>query len=239
VDTKSPFGWQARLAMADALNRIERAPEAVTLLQAMSDERKDSADAPMMLGDILRSSERFDEAAKAYEDAITRLGTLTKEQWSLLYYRGIAYERSKQWDKAEADFLKALEFEPDQPYVLNYLAYTWVDKGMNFDRALTMLNKAVEEKPEDGYIVDSLGWVYFRLGKYDQAVEQLERAVELVPGDSVINDHLGDAYWRVGRHNEARFQWHRALNSNPEKDQVVPIESKLDKGLPPGTPSGS
>jgi tetratricopeptide (TPR) repeat protein len=239
VDAKSPFGWQARLALADSLNRIDRTPEAVTLLQAMSDERKDSADAPLMLGDILRSSERFDEAAKAYDQAIARIGELKKEHWSLLYYRGIAFERSKQWDKAEADFLKALEFEPDQPYVLNYLAYTWVDKGLNYDRALTMLNKAVEEKPEDGYIVDSLGWVYFRLGKYDQAVEQLERAVELVPADAVINDHLGDAYWRVGRHNEARFQWHRALNLNPEKDQVAPIESKLDKGLPPGTPSGS
>ena len=240
VDTKSPFGWQARLALADSLSRLDRTQEAVTLLQTMADERKDAADASMMLGDILRSAERFEEAAKAYDDAIARIGTLKKEQWSLLYYRGIAYERSKQWDKAEADFLKALEFEPDQPYVLNYLAYTWVDKGMNYDRALTMLNKAVEEKPEDGYIVDSLGWVYFRLGKYDQAVEQLERAVELVPGDSVINDHLGDAYWRVGRHNEARFQWHRALNSNPDKDQVAPIESKLDKGLPAGaTSSGS
>jgi len=240
VDTKSPFGWQARLALADALNRTDRTDEAVTLLQGMAAERKDSADASMMLGDILRSSERFEEAAKAYDEAIARIGTLKKEQWSLLYYRGIAYERSKQWDKAEADFIKALEFEPDQPYVLNYLAYTWVDKGQNYDRALTMLNKAVEEKPEDGYIVDSLGWVYFRLGKYDQAVEQLERAVELVPGDSVINDHLGDAYWRVGRHNEARFQWHRALNLNPEKDQVAPIESKLDKGLPAGaTSSGS
>ena len=237
VDAKSPFGWQARLALADALNRIERTPEAVSLLQAMSAERTASADAPMMLGDILRSSERFDEAAKAYDEAIARIGELKKEYWSLLYYRGIAFERSKQWDRAEADFLKALEFEPDQPYVLNYLAYTWVDKGMNFDRALTMLNKAVEERPEDGYIVDSLGWVYFRLGKYDLAVEQLERAVELVPGDSVINDHLGDAYWRVGRHNEARFQWRRALNSNPEKDQVAPIESKLDKGLPAGTTS--
>ena len=237
VDTKSPFGWQARLALADALSRSNRTQEAVTLLQGMVDERKDSADASMMLGDILRSAERFDEAAKAYDDAITRIGTLKKEHWSLLYYRGIAYERSKQWDKAEADFLKALEFEPDQPYVLNYLAYTWVDKGMNYDRALAMLNKAVEEKPEDGYIVDSLGWVYFRLGKYDQAVEQLERAVELVPGDSVVNDHLGDAYWRVGRHNEARFQWHRALNLNPDKDQVAPIESKLDKGLPAGTTS--
>jgi tetratricopeptide (TPR) repeat protein len=240
VDAKSPFGWQARLALADALNRTDRTQEAVTLLEGMAAERKESADASMMLGDILRSSERFEEAAKAYDDAIARIGPLTKEQWSLLYYRGIAYERSNQWDKAEADFLKALEFEPDQPYVLNYLAYTWVDKGKNYDRALTMLNKAVEEKPEDGYIVDSLGWVYFRLGKYDQAVEQLERAVELVPGDSVINDHLGDAYWRVGRHTEARFQWHRALNLNPEKDQVAPIESKVEKGLPPGsTSSGS
>jgi Flp pilus assembly protein TadD len=133
-----------------------------------------------------------------------------------------------------------LEFEPDQPYVLNYLAYSWVDKGKNYDRALTMLNKAVEQKPEDGYIVDSLGWVYYRLGKYDLAVEQLERAIELVPQDSVINDHLGDAYWRVGRHNEARFQWRRALNLEPEKDQVAPIESKLEKGLPAATtPSGT
>jgi tetratricopeptide (TPR) repeat protein len=240
VAQASPFGWQARLALADSLNRTERTPEAVALLEEMGKERKDSADAPMMLGDILRSAERFAEASKAYEDAIARIGELKPQHWSLLYYRGITYERSDQWDRAEADFQKALEFEPDQPYVLNYLAYSWVDKGKNYDRALTMLNKAVEQKPEDGYIVDSLGWVYYRLGKYDLAVEQLERAIELVPQDSVINDHLGDAYWRVGRQNEARFQWRRALNLNPEKDQIAPIESKLEKGLPAGTtPSGT
>jgi tetratricopeptide (TPR) repeat protein len=240
IDQKSPFGWQARLALADSLNRTERTQEAVTLLEEMGKERKDSADAPMMLGDILRSAERFEEASKAYEDAIARVGELKPQHWSLLYYRGITYERSNQWDRAEADFQKALEFEPDQPYVLNYLAYSWVDKGKNYDRALTMLNKAVEQKPEDGYIVDSLGWVYYRLGKYDLAVEQLERAIELVPQDSVINDHLGDAYWRVGRHNEARFQWRRALNLDPEKDQIAPIETKLEKGLPAGaTPSGT
>jgi tetratricopeptide (TPR) repeat protein len=232
VDQASPFGWQARLALADALNKLDRTQEAVTLLQGMVDERKDSADAAMMLGDILRSAERFDEAVKAYGTAIARVGELKPQHWSLLYYRGIAYERSKQWDHAEADFLKALQFSPDQPYVLNYLAYSWVDKGENFDRALEMLNKAVEQKPEDGYIVDSLGWVYFRLGKFDQAVEQLEKAVELVPEDAVINDHLGDAYWRVGRHNEARFQWQRALNLKPDKDLVAPIETKLDRGLP-------
>ena len=232
VDQSSPFGWQARLALADALNRIDRTQEAVTLLQGMTDERKDSADAPMMLGDILRSSDRFAEAATAYDTAISRLGTLKPQHWSLLYYRGIAFERSKQWDRAQADFLKALEFEPDQPYVLNYLAYSWVDKGENYDRALDMLRKAVDQKPDDGYIVDSLGWVYFRLGKYDQAVEQLEKAVELVPEDSTINDHLGDAYWRVGRHNEARFQWQRALNLKPDQDQIAPIQSKVERGLP-------
>ncbi|MGH6929358.1 MAG: tetratricopeptide repeat protein, partial [Dongiaceae bacterium] len=240
VEQKSPFGWQARLALADSLNRIERTQEAVTLLEEMGKERQDSADAPMMLGDILRGAERFSEASKAYEDAMARIGELKPQHWSLLYYRGITYERSNQWDRAEADFQKALEFEPDQPYVLNYLAYSWVDKGKNYDRALTMLNKAVEQKPEDGYIVDSLGWVYYRLGKYDLAVEQLERAIELVPQDPVINDHLGDAYWRVGRHNEARFQWRRALNLEPEKDQIAPIESKLEKGLPASvTPSGT
>jgi len=141
-------------------------------------------------------------------------------------------ERMADKAKRAADFLKALDFSPDQPYVLNYLAYSWVDRGENFDRALDMLNKAVEQKPEDGYIVDSLGWVYFRLGKFDKAVENLEKAVELVPEDAVINDHLGDAYWRVGRHNEARFQWQRALNLKPDKDQVAPIETKLDRGLP-------
>ena len=239
VDRASPFGWQARLSLADALNRTERTQEAVTLLEGMTKEREKSADAPMMLGDILRSAERFEEASKAYEEAIARVGELKPQHWSLLYYRGITYERSNRWAEAESDFQKALEFEPDQPYVLNYLAYSWVDKGMNYDRALTMLNKAVEQRPEDGYIVDSLGWVYYRLGRYDLAVEQLERAIELVPQDPVINDHLGDAYWRVGRKNEARFQWRRALNLEPEKDQVAPIESKLDKGLPDATPSGT
>lgn len=232
VDQKSPFGWQARLALADALQRIEATDEAISLLREMAAERANSADAPMMLGDILRSAERFEESAKAYDDAIARIGELKPQHWSLLYYRGISYERSKQWERAEADFLRALEFEPDQPYVLNYLAYSWVDKGMNFDRSLAMLNKAVEQKPDDGYIVDSLGWVYFRLGKFDLAVEQLENAVELVPQDAVINDHLGDAFWRVGRHVEARFQWRRSLNLNPEADQIAPIKSKIENGMP-------
>ena len=125
--------------------------------------------------------------------------------WRLFYVRGIAFERLGEWPKAEADFLRALELEPDQPLVLNYLGYTWVEQGRNLDEARTMIEKAVELRPDDGYIVDSLGWVAYRLGDFEEAVRQLELAVELVPGDPIINDHLGDAYWQVGRLNEARF----------------------------------
>jgi Flp pilus assembly protein TadD len=100
-----------------------------------------------------------------------------------------------------------------------------------------MLAKAVALKPEDGFIVDSLGWVFYRLGRYNEAVTELERAIELRPQDPVINDHLGDAYWKVGRHHEARYQWQRALSFEPEADQVQPIQVKLERGLS-GSPSG-
>jgi tetratricopeptide (TPR) repeat protein len=237
VDKASPFHWQARLQMAEFLDRTDRTDEALTLLDGMIAERSDVAEPAVLKADILRGHERFAEAVEAYDIALTRLGDLESHQWPLLYYRGIALERSKQWPRAEADFLRALEFKPDAAYVLNYLAYSWIEQGLNYDRSLEMLNQAVKLKPQDGYIVDSLGWVYFRLGKFEQAVTQLERAVELAPSDSVINDHLGDAYWRVGRRNEARFQWKRALNLEPEADQVAPIQGKIDNGLP--APSGT
>ena len=150
------------------------------------------------------------------------------------YQRGIAYERLKEWDKAEPNFRKALELSPDQPQVLNYLGYSWVDMNRNLDEGLDLIRKAVELRPNDGYIIDSLGWAYYRLERFDDAVEQLERAVLITPSDPTINDHLGDAYWRVGREREARFQWQRALDGNPapEDELVAKIEKKLDSGLP-------
>jgi tetratricopeptide (TPR) repeat protein len=242
----SPLSWQARLNLADLLDRNERTDEAIALLQQMTGERPDQVDPPQQLGSVFRIHQRFAEAAAAYDIAVERLGEPTPERWSLFYFRGIAYERSGAWEKAEADFLKALVLSPDHPYVLNYLAYSWIEQGINYDRALDMLQQAVTLRPGDGFIIDSLGWVYFRLGEYELAVEQLERANELLPTDPVLNDHLGDAYWRVGRRNEARFQWLRALQFGPEEDQVPLIQAKIDSGLgepppPPGLdgPSGS
>jgi tetratricopeptide (TPR) repeat protein len=224
VPDDAPFNWAVRINIADCLDQMGRTDEAEALLRKMVDEAPARYDAALALGNLLRAKERFEQAGAAYDIALARIDTLEPRHWSLLYFRGIAYERSDQWPKAEADFKKALALEPDQPFVLNYLGDSWIEKGEHLDEALDMLAKAVKQRPNDGYIVDSLGWAYYRLGRYDDAVTELERAVGLKPLDPVLNDHLGDAYWRVGRKLEAGYQWRRALQFKPEADQVGLIQ---------------
>ena len=229
VDPASPYAWEARLRTATNLRRLERHDEAVAMLQAMADAAPERTDALVALGDLYRSRERWLDAVAQYDRAVAR--AQEQASWSLLYVRGIALERAKQWDRAEADFLRALDLRPDDPLLLNYLGYSWTEQGRHLDRAREMIEKAVGQRPVDGYIVDSMGWVLYRLGDFEGAVAQLERAVELRPQDPVINDHLGDAYWRVGRRLEAEFQWRRALTFAPEEELVPKIQRKLDEGL--------
>jgi len=236
IDRASPYGDNARIRLAWAMNSDGKTDEAIGLLRAAADDRPDRTEAVVMLGDVLRGKERFAEAAREYDRAIQRIATPAERHWSLYYTRGIAHERSKQWPKAEADFKRSLELSPDQPSVLNYLGYSWVDRGENLGAARRMIERAVDLRPNDGFIVDSLGWALYRLGQYEDAVVKLERAIELQPDDPVINDHLGDAYWRVGRINEARFQWRRSLGLKPEAEAKTTIEKKLLQGLPPPTP---
>ena len=231
VSRSSPLFWSARLRVATSLDSLDRTDEALKELSAMASERAERADALITIGDLLRSKQRWTEAASAYDRAFNRIESLERRHWRPLYARGISLERSQQWDRAEADFLKALELEPNQPFVLNYLGYSWVDQGTHLQRALKMIERAVDLRPNDGYIIDSLGWALFRLGEFEDAATHLERAVELRPDDPTINDHLGDAYWRVGRQVEARFQWSRALVLEPEEDQISGIESKIANGL--------
>ena len=233
VSDDSPLGWQVRVRRAELLSDLDKSDEAIALLEAMAAEREDRAEPLIRMGHILRGEERFDEAVVAYDRAAERIENLQPRHWFLLYTRGIALERSKNWSRAEKDFLKALEFKPDQPFVLNYLGYSWVDQGVHLERARDMIERAVELRPRDGYIVDSLGWALYRTGDFAGAVGHLERAVELRPEDPVINDHLGDAYWRVGRLREARFQWTRSLSLEPAEDQIDLIRGKIRDGLAP------
>ena len=223
----------AEIQIAGNLDQLGRKDEAVKTVSDLVARQPQNFEALLALGNLQRGNERWREAADAYTRAIAALGPdFGRRQWSVLYFRGIAYERAGAWDKAEADFRKALELEPDQPQVLNYLGYSLIEKKRNLDEALLMVRKAVELRPNDGYIVDSLGWAYYQLGDFEQAVQQLERAVELRPEDPVINDHYGDALWRVGRRLEAKFQWQHAKDNDPEPKDLVSIEKKLKEGLP-------
>ena len=231
VPVASPFSWMVGLRIAEELQRLDTTDEAITQLESLAAARPERFEPVFRLGNLMRGKERFEEAVEAYDRAIERLATPERRHWTMFYFRGIALERLKQWPRAEADFLKALDLEPEQPFVMNYLAYSWIEQKLHFDRAKGMLVRAVELRPDDGYIVDSLGWVYYRLGEYGKGLKYLERAVELRPQDPVINDHLGDAYWRTGRRQEARFQWRRALSLEPEEDVAPKIEEKIDRGL--------
>ena len=228
---------EAALGRADALRRLDRVEEAIGELNTLAKAYPDLAPIHVALGDTLRFEDRFEEAAAAYDAAIALYGPEPAgHYWGVFFARAISHERMKQWPQAEADFRKALELNPGQASVLNYLGYSFVEMQTNLDEALSMIEQAVAAEPRSGYIVDSLGWVYFRLGRYTEAVGQMERAVELMPVDPVVNDHLGDAYWAVGRKREAEFQWSRALSfitedSNLEEIKPDRIRRKLEVGL--------
>lgn len=233
VPAESPLKWTARLRAADTVAELGRIDAAAERLRGMAQERPERPAPLIAVADLMLNEKRYEEAAEAYDRALARIPTLETRHWPLLYARGMSLERSDNWERAEGDFLRALELEPDQPLVLNYLGYSWIEMGRNYARARGMIEKAVKQRPNDGYIVDSLGWVLYRLGEYGEAVVQLERAASLRPGDPVILDHFGDALWRVGRRNEARFQWLRALSFEPEPELESALRGKLDNGLAP------
>lgn len=183
------------------------------------------------LGDILRERREFGEAILYYSQAIDLNKSSGRQDWFAFFARGVSHEQSKDWPKAESDFLQALTLSPDEPSVLNYLGYSWIDRGMRVDEAKGLIEKAVEQRPEDGFIIDSLGWVNYLTGDYAEAVRLLEKAVRIEPDDVTINHHLGDAYWRVGRFIEARFQWQHAIDSKPDAEELAELRVKMDMGL--------
>ena len=232
VPKDTPLQLSIEIRKALNLTQLDRIDEAQRLLDEMALQHPKDLQPLEALGNIMRGSKRFGEAAEYYTRAVALIDKPEQKHWSYFYSRGTCYERLKKWPQAEADLQRALQLSGDQALVLNYLGYSWIDQNKNLKQGLSLIEKAVRQKPDDGYIVDSLGWAYYRLGNYKEAVRHLERAVELRPEDPVLNDHLGDAYWRVRREREARFQWDQALTLKPEPDDAEKIRKKLAKGLP-------
>ena len=231
IKPEDPAYYIAEIGRAGATRAAGRPEAAIEILQALARSHGQIVTVQTALGDGLRRDERYAEAVTAYDAALAMIATPARAQWSLFYARGVCHERLGQWDLAVADFRRSLELDPEQPQVLNYLGYSFVEKGENLDEALQMIQRAVAARPDAGYILDSLAWAYYRLGRYDEALQPMERASLLEPVDAVVTDHLGDVYWSVGRTREAEFQWRRALSFEPTEAEAVRIRAKLAKGL--------
>lgn len=238
IPSDVPESWDAGLALGALLGRLERIDEARDEFRQLGDRFPGRVGALSALGQLLATAKRYDESVAVYSEALGRLDRLETHHWPLLYGRGAALERSGQWEQAEDDLQRALQLSPDQPFILNYLAYSWIEQGQRLEEARAMAALAVELRPDNGFIIDSLGWAHYRLGDYKTAVETLERAMAAQPGDPVITSHYGDALWRTGRKPEARMQWRNALRADPDPELAAEIERKLEYGFDEAPPAG-
>jgi tetratricopeptide (TPR) repeat protein len=243
VPETDPMAALVDLRRAALLDRLGRTAEALAVLNDIEKAYPDRPEPWVMQGGLLSEDHRYSEAVAAYDQAVARVPQPTRANWPLFYERGIALDHAHRWPEAQADFQHALSLSPDQPFVLNYLAYSWTEQGTHLDQARQMLEHAAAAQPSDGAIVDSLGWVALHQGKTGEAVKDLERAAELDPEDATINGHLGDAYQAAGRTMEAQYQWRRALTLNPDADEAARLRGKLrEAGVPltaPGTASAA
>ena len=230
IDKSSPYYAAGLVQQAWLCRRME---DEVCGRAAMEAALKASSSRAVKVqaGDYFRAIEDYERAEVVFKQVATSDAAARQDDWRILFALGATRERLGKWDLAEADLKSALEIEPDRPEVLNYLGYSWIDRGENIPAAFLMIRRALEQRPRAGYIVDSLGWAYYRLGRYDEAVLYLERAAELDPGDPVVNDHLGDAYWRIGKRLQARYQWKRVKMLDPDAEMLQSVERKLNKGL--------
>ena len=226
----SPLYWMAQLRIGEVYEISGRLDDAVAQLQELSKDQRLHVSALVSLGDLYRRHDQFENALHSYDDALAA-APVTAAQWPVIYARGMAQERLNHWQMAEKDLLKALEFQPDNPMILNFIGYSWADKGVHLDKALGYIRRAVAMRPDDGYMVDSLGWALYRTGNYPESVKWMEKAVGIIPDDPTILDHLGDAYWQAGRHNEAVFKWKRAHELSKDADFRSTVEHKMARGV--------
>ena len=182
--------------------------------------------------EFLKNNERFKESIKFYSEIISKVKNNHPLYAEATDGRGVAYERIGEWENAEKDLLASLKANPDQAYVINYLAYSWIEQGVKIEQSLSMLEKANKLRSNDPYIIDSLGWALFKLKRFKESKKYLQLAVRLMPGDPIVNDHYGDVLWKNGNEIQARYYWNYVLNLEKAEDDLKKvIEEKLTKGL--------
>jgi tetratricopeptide (TPR) repeat protein len=233
IAESSPLYLLSRLRIAEVYESAELPGPAAKMLRQLAALPQARRQALTALGDMHRRREDFTQAVAVYDEILAEIGEVAEPHWALVYARGMSLERANDWDRAEKDLLLALTFQPDNPMILNYIGYTWVDKGVNLQKGMDFIRRAVALRPDDGYILDSYGWAFYRLGDMEQAVYWLEKSVALVPDDATILDHLADAYWQTERKTEARFKWRHARSLSKDASFRAAIDRKLLDGLEP------
>ena len=232
VKDNSSIFYDAKITYAEIIYDIEGTEKSFAILNKLHKLNPANINLSRSIAELFYKSENFDKSIQYYDLIFSKIEKIEFKHWPLFYSSGIALERGKKWERAEKQFLMALKFVPDNPQVLNYLGYSWIDQGININAAMEMIVKAAEQRPSDGYIIDSLGWAFYQIGQYEEAVIKLEKAVELT-SDSIIIDHLGDALFYSGRKIEAVFQWKRALEFEPSEEMTNKIKEKIEGTIIP------
>lgn len=231
IPPSSPNYEQARIEMAGGLLARKMPSQAAALLRDAIRRDPEGLELRWRLAGIYAGEGMHEAAVETINAALSspRLGE--REAWRYYVSRGGSLLELDRWEEAEADLKKAVELGPEQAVALNYLGYSWAERGINLEEAFELIEKAVSLAPNSGAIIDSLGWAHYQLGDYNEAVGHLEKAASLEPDDPTITDHLGDVYWRLGRPIEARYQWQRALELDPPERLKRALEQKLEHGL--------
>ncbi len=233
VRSSSAYYEQAQIEIAGAHEALGDTEKAINILRSAIRSVPGAVDARLSLAGLLASKRKHSEAASVMDDVIAQLPEDPRSNaWRFYLTRAASLIEVDEWERAEADLERAVELAPEEATVLNYLGYSWAERGVNLDEAFALIEKAVALEPTSGAIIDSLGWAYYQLGNYKDAVGHLEQAASLEPADPTITDHLGDVYWRLGRKIEAQYQWERVLELDPDEDVADKVRGKISNGLP-------
>ena len=227
------FKWYSTKQLARISIKEEEKEEAIKLTRSTYEdlETKEVYET-FDFAEFLKNNEKFKESINYYTTVLNSIKKDHPLYPEVTEGRGVAYERIGKWDKAEKDLLSSLRANPNQPYVINYLAYSWIEKGIKVKKSLSMLEKANKLRSNDPFIIDSLGWALFKLERYGESKDYLQMAVSLMPGDPIVNDHYGDVLWKNGNELQARYHWNYVLNlEKTEKELKKIINKKLIKGL--------